>query len=1074
MNPHSTIMDVARSCSVRICAADGRLLGSGFFVDEGLVLTCAHVVRSAAEVTVQWGGHEVLGVVESTLPSAPGSGAFWPFPDVAVVRLTLGVPHPIGWLDQSEAVRGDTLQAFGFRVGGPQPGVAVSELRLTCAGSEGSFVRATHDRVVEGLSGSMLVNMRTGVIAGMMKGSVDKEAVAGGYYISSVDIVRVLASQLRGRLGSRPPGDGWLQALIAPMRPMLAAQRESHRVLPFLWGEGENLPLLQDVYVRPAASSERRTRVDVGTVFSQHRHLLLVGSPGSGKTSLVDRVAAATAKWWIQPQSTAPFGEIIPIPVTAANIASQRWLPDLIRAAIGPMSPGSIPDPLSAPIPWMILVDGLDEVLDPTLRLALTQRIHGWIDEHGDDCSFVVTTRPLADRELGAIAVSAMASYTLCEFSPQMLDDFSRRWFTARGLAHADADAQASSFIDSVAAASLSTLVQIPLLATMAVVIWESDPARGLPRDLASLYRAFFHVLQVRREQRGVHQRLAGQLQPMGAAGQRLLRLLTTEIEELLVAIAFRWFFEREHDVITIATRWLLTARGCDIHAVVDGTSILRVALRETGLLVERGGGLHWMHLSFAEFFASTHLAKQGNPREWAWLGADYTTQNLGQLALSQRLRRTPSAAYRTLRALAADPRSAATLRTLLAAQDVVSDTTIARLVRRWRPGAGVDLTPFWSREAGQDAIRRTATSRWELFDRRRHAAMTLLNLGNNDEQFAAAFILRRMLTRTRLRPERHFITAIGILEAPNANPRLKRIAKSAIIDALATLSSGSLLSGEVEAARANHDELLNAIFVANAVSSRRPDQTLIAAQLVTSAEHLLCLLPQLRSVTRRGWPSPTRQQIRGMLRHAFNYFNGEAHTQYLEDLRPLAGWAGSGQQSWRRDLLIALLSWENRSHDDLAHSVAAIMGQPADTPSRDRELRHLAEDLPRAAVRPLAAPDPQSAGQDNYSVRAAEFSSHIFIWMTLRHSTSVVPVDQLIEWIGQVPESHLGPAAKTVIGYVKRQPRSGRTILLAFAQRPDLKRRHRRRIEKMLQLLGGPPEPSTAPTHNAVTDLSL
>src|SRR5262249_30748808 len=113
---------------VRVERADtGGVLGSGFFVAPGWVLTAAHVVYDGAGL-VELGQVRVVpadaGVggepvtAHGAARSAPPVGtALWPYPDLALLRLhdTAGWvrTHPCVWLAGGQPLDRD-CHAFGF------------------------------------------------------------------------------------------------------------------------------------------------------------------------------------------------------------------------------------------------------------------------------------------------------------------------------------------------------------------------------------------------------------------------------------------------------------------------------------------------------------------------------------------------------------------------------------------------------------------------------------------------------------------------------------------------------------------------------------------------------------------------------------------------------------------------------------------------------------------------------------------------------------------------------------------------------------------------------------------------
>lgn len=177
--------ELLQECTVKITIPDQSGWGTGFFVAPGLILTCAHVVkRSPGQVQVGWQNKTLNAVVERSIPE--------PY-DLALLRVMLGADAnlPCVWLDEEVQPR-DPLYLFGY----PDEGDRQGEPRtFNCDGVTGSDVAAilfNLGQVRPGMSGSPLLNQRTGKVCGMVKFTRDRSIDLGGGAIPS----RVILKQL--------------------------------------------------------------------------------------------------------------------------------------------------------------------------------------------------------------------------------------------------------------------------------------------------------------------------------------------------------------------------------------------------------------------------------------------------------------------------------------------------------------------------------------------------------------------------------------------------------------------------------------------------------------------------------------------------------------------------------------------------------------------------------------------------------------------------------------------------------------------------------------------------------------
>ncbi|MET7803150.1 tetratricopeptide repeat protein [Micromonospora chersina] len=180
---------------VRVARADsGAVLGTGFFVAPGWVLTAAHVVYDGlgrAEL-----GHVVVVpadggvggdpvVADVAARSAPPAGAaLWPYPDLALLRLHDTAAwvrtHPCVWLDDGQPL--GQCHAFGFpprEDGVAPPGAPASFVFEGVTGDE--FFQLKAGQAAPGLSGAPLVCPARRAVVGVVTATRDRYSDLGGW-----------------------------------------------------------------------------------------------------------------------------------------------------------------------------------------------------------------------------------------------------------------------------------------------------------------------------------------------------------------------------------------------------------------------------------------------------------------------------------------------------------------------------------------------------------------------------------------------------------------------------------------------------------------------------------------------------------------------------------------------------------------------------------------------------------------------------------------------------------------------------------------------------------------------------
>lgn len=428
----------------------------------------------------------------------------------------------------------------------------------------------------------------------------------------------------------RPP-EGWmaLPVLPAEVRSLLRAQVQAALELPYQL-PGARRPSLATVYVRqelgnvveepqleqprpepvwdgreplhlPVAPT-RRLAVrppsrPIREALDGDDHLLVTGGPGQGKSTLSLRLAADIAAEWAAPSgnSTAPLAEpVVPLRLTARELAARLDLPlsqalaDSIRCEYGALLRCEVGAHLLAErvagCRWLLLVDGLDEVANAAERDRLVSVLSAWAsDPAGSSYRVVLTTRPIESAALAPLQRAMAARYELQPFDEEALCRFAENWFAEKGRD------TAHRFIRQVREAHLDELVRVPLLATIAAIIFEQHHDRPLPDNQYELYETYLEYLRSARTScmPGPFARLRiGLLEHLGR-----VRL---ETDTSLVAAARGWVAER----IAPEDRWPGWQK--------DVTAFLAAV----GPFVIRGNDLRFLHHSFAEHLAATAKAR--------------------------------------------------------------------------------------------------------------------------------------------------------------------------------------------------------------------------------------------------------------------------------------------------------------------------------------------------------------------------------------------------------------------------------------------------------------------------------
>ncbi len=437
----------------------------------------------------------------------------------------------------------------------------------------------------------------------------------------------------------------------ARLRPYLDDVRVWHGYMRHL-----GLPTIQDhpdtpltdLFVAPALADrpvapESNPRdwpegKDILTLLSERRRLIVLGDPGSGKSTLVNWLAwlSAGGASGVLPEA---MHDLLPLPMLARELRLRgvNTFAQLVDAFLARPVAAQLRDKRDAIFERLeqgralILIDGIDEVsIDDrqSLREAVldgwqryrnlywvaTSRIVGY-----DECAleFPIEAFKTPDVSLGFLLRekldSAQRTVYVMPFNPPRIAAFAQHWYRLRSLRPL-ADQDAASFLHAMQRDdTVQTLARTPQLLTLMALVFrvraQLPDGRALLYDmiteayLESIDRARHLGAEDRypwREKRRWLARIGFEMQ--------LLRGRTEGDEREMLA-------SREQVVEWV--RQAMHNSGYPADAVFAHEYLEWVA-RRSGLLLPRGEGLFaFVHLSFQEYFTALHLVEHLSDADW-------------------------------------------------------------------------------------------------------------------------------------------------------------------------------------------------------------------------------------------------------------------------------------------------------------------------------------------------------------------------------------------------------------------------------------------------------------------------
>jgi predicted phosphodiesterase len=258
-------------------------------------------------------------------------------------------------------------------------------------------------------------------------------------------------------------------------------------------------------------SNEKQQRAAPGERLKQAKRLVVLGDPGAGKTTLTRWFATAfllklkdDPAWREMPAAeTLPDAPLLPVVVRCRDLdgaVCKATLDDVLKhilrkvefnAAEAEDTHAYLRGEIDAGRALLIL-DGLDEINDPTLRAGFCEQVDR-IARANKDTPIIVTSRIVGYRELGVKLTAKFEHLTLAGFEPDKKDAFARNWCKLVEPPDAWEKAAADLIRDIHSSDRIERLTANPMLLTTMALVKRSVGC--LPQRRVELYDEAVKVL---------------------------------------------------------------------------------------------------------------------------------------------------------------------------------------------------------------------------------------------------------------------------------------------------------------------------------------------------------------------------------------------------------------------------------------------------------------------------------------------------------------------------------------------------------------------------------------------------
>ena len=325
---------------------------------------------------------------------------------------------------------------------------------------------------------------------------------------------------------------------------------------------------------------------------NKEKYLLVLGAPGSGKSTFLKKVALEAFKG--KKGKYKHF--LIPIFLELKRLNKPELnIIDIIAQEFNSCGLLQAKDYVEQGLEagrFLILLDGLDEV--PTRNLeSVVRQINDLINKYKKN-RFIISCRTSLNQSFANFTEVVMA-----DFEEEQIKQFISNWFQSKNDQQAKVAEKCWQLLKAEKNKDAKELAQTPLLLTFLCLVYERS--QNFPYNRSELYGKALRILL---EEWAVEKRI-GQ--------NEIYRGLDTGLEQILLSgIAYnnfiedKLFFPKEEIVQQIES---FTTRNIHAPEKLNGEAILNAIALQQGILVERAANIYsFSHLTLQEYLTAQYI----------------------------------------------------------------------------------------------------------------------------------------------------------------------------------------------------------------------------------------------------------------------------------------------------------------------------------------------------------------------------------------------------------------------------------------------------------------------------------
>ncbi len=420
--------------------------------------------------------------------------------------------------------------------------------------------------------------------------------------------------------GQHRDPDAYLRALEDDTRQIRIRGLRTKRAEPYVFGIDEiYIPLTtlasRDARGKGAVQEMEQRRVTLEEAASSRR-VVIVGDPGSGKSTFLRRVAFELCRnlRGTRPEGSPPFltpdDRRFPILIRVADLVkflaadksgrqddSPDWIPYFLGKRSGEYRWGLDEAFLAQRLErggCLVMVDGLDEAPGRRMRERMA-RLFEHATRAFPKCDFLVSTRPQTN--VGDAVLADFQPVRIGELEAPEIRSFFQHFTRALALSEAEAKSFENGLETALASRpEIREMAGNPVMLTALAVLQHND--QRLPEYRVELYENILRWLAM------AHEHMEGR--PSAEKCLESMRKLALSLQDAsggrrvqMSKRAAAELFSREFG-----------------GSVDENEELLERETQETGIISSDGGDLKFWHLSFQEYLAAREIASLGEEQQ--------------------------------------------------------------------------------------------------------------------------------------------------------------------------------------------------------------------------------------------------------------------------------------------------------------------------------------------------------------------------------------------------------------------------------------------------------------------------